>query len=199
MLIDASEEQWVNFPPGSELYAQDRTGCATRAMLMRERLVAALSFLACLKPFPELFPQSRWTQHSKLDTVHGTAPTRAQPGATWLVPVCCQDMTTWEKAHSFGVLHRLLRKLFKTEILKLNFNDCQKRGVRHSSCPSCSTRGTGQPFGHHTHQSNKKKGTTVKGEDFNFRVSALALSIWKSFTTTNTKKERKKKEAKQTT
>ena len=55
--------------------------------------------------------------------------------ATWPVPSFCWDRTTQKGAHSFGILQRLLRKLLKTENLKLSCNDWEKRGEARAAAP----------------------------------------------------------------
>ena len=56
--------------------------------------------------------------------------------ATWPVPSFCWDRTTQKGAHSFGILQRLLRKLLKTENLKLSCNDWEKRGEARAAAPA---------------------------------------------------------------
>lgn len=145
---------------------------------------------------PELVSRSRWAQHSILHNIHCPAPIRAQPRATWTVPAFCWNMTTWKKAHSFGILHSLLRKLLKTEILKLNFNDWEKRGkaqqLLQSSCPTAPCSGKGMVLATTaTNQEEGKKGIMkVNGSGLELRSWPLVPE--KQSTSTNTKEKASK-------
>lgn len=130
---------------------------------------------ACLKTFPELFPQAlpKWAQHFVLELSTGLLAEGHSQGQ-WLVPECCQETTTWKEAHSFDILHRLLRKLLKTEILKLNLNDCQKRGVRHSRC-SIADAPAAPPMGQASHWPPHPPGQQEEGKP---RRKKVNISPW---------------------